>query len=323
MPFIYPQPLIVVLRNILYETVYLTRYGSVAPTEERYQEHKKHYRRQRDTFRSDPRALPELEAWRKRDTTMSYQLLNFSGKAFVPSALVGRDCPPHQPFGKADTFFSEYALHNDESLILSESNHSYIIGNLASYDARQYPLAPTEKRPEGQGYCHTLVIPKARIYNVVDPAATDEHCFILQELRIHFLQFWATDYGKQAILSRAKKALDDRDRTLLNPPPGDGRGQRPPEYTMAVRGAVFADFERLQREFIRLKGEEDFLFGFHVFPDNSIGHLHMHVFPHDNSFRVHSTKDYDYKTIPLQAILDVEEEDSKVATPNGVANGSS
>lgn len=59
----------------------------------------------------------------------------------------------------------------------------------------------------------------------------------------------------------------------------------------------------------RLLKAEDFVLGFHVFPENSIGHLHMHVFPHDNYFREHSTKDYDYKTVPLQAILDVEEED--------------
>lgn len=31
--------------------------------------------------------------------------------------------------------------------------------------------------------------------------------------------------------------------------------------------------------------EEDFVYGFHVFPDNSIGHLQLHVFPHDDPFR--------------------------------------
>ncbi|KAL8914711.1 MAG: hypothetical protein Q9171_000724 [Xanthocarpia ochracea] len=249
---------------------------------------------------------------------------NGSGKAFVPPALIGRAVSPYEAYAKPDTFFSEYALHNPRSLILSETECSYIIGNMASYDGRQYPLAPTEKRPEGQGYCHTLVIPKARIFNVVDPIATNNACAVLQELRTHFLRFWATESGKLAILSRAKKALDDRDHALLDPPPGNGRGQRPPEYTMAVRTAVFVDFERLQTEFLRLRGEDDFLFGFHVFPENSIGHLHMHVFPHDNSFREHSTKDYDYKTVPLQAILEVEEEDAGAGMSvlmNGLGNG--
>lgn len=67
----------------------------------------------------------------------------------------------------------------------------------------------------------------------------------------------------------------------------------------------------MKSEFLGLKAESDFLLGFHVFPENSIGHLHMHVFPHRDYFREFSTKDYDYKTVPLQAILDVEKEEEE------------
>ncbi|KAI4270178.1 MAG: hypothetical protein LQ337_006837 [Flavoplaca oasis] len=168
------------------------------------------------------------------------------------------------------------------------------------------------KRPEGQGYCHTLVIPKPRIYNVVDPLATRNDCSVLKELCEHFKNFW-TSSGKikrRLMLQRARRALDERDAELVSVPI-----RRPPEYTELVRKAVFADFERMQSDFLALN-VEDFLFGFHVFPDNSIGHLHMHVFPHDSRFREHSTKTYDYKTVPLQAILDVEAEDASPA--NGV-----
>ncbi|KAI4243659.1 MAG: hypothetical protein L6R42_010691, partial [Xanthoria sp. 1 TBL-2021] len=278
------------------------RLGTIVPNQQRYNEHKDAYRRQRNHFRSNPRALLELEAWRKCDNNYDYQLLNQGGKAFVPASLVGGGLSGYAPWAKADTFFSEYELHYPSSLILSESDHSYIIGNKASYDGRQYPLALTEKRPEGQGYCHTLVIPKTRIYNVVDPLATENHCFVLKELRDHFFKFWSNEINRDAVLARARKALEERESALVH------KGPRHPQYTQSVSNAVFSDFERMKSVFRLLKAE-DFVLGFHVFPENSIGHLHMHVFPHDNYFREHSTKDYDYKTVPLQAILDVEEED--------------
>lgn len=74
--------------------------------------------------------------------------------------------------------------------------------------------------------------------------------------------------------------------------------------------------------FLQLKAEEDFIFGFHVFPENTIGHLHMHVFPHDNDFREYSTRDYDYKTVPLQAILDAEGEDQSASAKSTSSSAS-
>ncbi|KAL8683544.1 MAG: hypothetical protein Q9186_000456 [Xanthomendoza sp. 1 TL-2023] len=272
--------------------MYHVKYGTVAPTKERFEEHKAQYRRQRDTFRADPRSSVELSAWKRVDNGFNYQLLNQSGKAFVPPALVGKQ------YQASDTFFSEYALHNPSSLILSSSTHSYIIGNMASYDGRQYPLAPTEKRPEGQGFCHTLVIPRERVYNVVDPDATANDCFLLKEMRAHFIRFMSTDGGKAALLARAKKALTDQDRKLTFAKDNDA-------YTSEIRQAVYADFDVGSRIFMKLK-QDDFIFGFHVFPENSIGHLHMHVFPSWEALREWSTRDYDYKTVPFEAIMEVE-----------------
>ncbi|KAL8657728.1 MAG: hypothetical protein Q9226_001627 [Calogaya cf. arnoldii] len=299
--------------NNLHELVsYRLRYGDIAPTQQSFDRHKDNYRRQRDAFRSDPRALPELHAWRRVKNDYNYPLLNHSGKAFIPAGLIGRGPPDYVEWEKADTFFSEYELHNPRSLILSETQHSYIIGNNASYDGRQYPLAPTDKRPEGQGYCHTLVIPKQRIYNAADPKATENDCFILKELRDHFIEFWSSDSNKHAILDRAEQVLWDRHNILIQ------SDQRPLEYTPAVARAVMDDFGLMKRDFLKLDAE-NFMFGFHVYPENSIGHLHMHVFPHNDTLRVVSTKTYDYKTVPLQAILDVEEEDRRMA--NGTVNG--
>lgn len=112
--------------------------------------------------------------------------------------------------------------------------------------------------------------------------------------------FWSTAVGKRAVLAGGPKSLDDRTAALIKDP-------RPSGYTEVIRNEVFADFERMADEVLQLR-EDDFLYGFHVFPDNSTSHLHLHVFPHDNSFRNHSTHDYDVHTVPIQAILDVEAE---------------
>ena len=69
------------------------------------------------------------------------------------------------------------------------------------------------------------------------------------------------------------------------------------------------DLRCLSREFVTLDPERgDFEFGFHAWPDSSVGHLHMHVFPKRNSLRQFSTREHDWKTIPLKAVLEAEAE---------------
>ncbi|KAL8921500.1 MAG: hypothetical protein Q9208_005654 [Pyrenodesmia sp. 3 TL-2023] len=315
--------------------MYSKQYGNIAPTYPKFLERKQHYRTLRDDFRDDPRSTLELEAWRKKDSNFDYQLLNRNQKSFIPPGLVGKPSYDGAVRGKTDTFFSvntplsprepirrltnqkpkEYATHNAPDLILSETARSYIIGNLASYDSRQYPSAPRDKRPEGQAFAHTLVIPKARVYNIVDPAAAADRCSLLHEMRRHFLDFWARPEGKAKILARTRRALEEQDQKLLllasssssSPSSSNPNTTNNSDYA-SVRDDIFAHYEAMKPAFERLK-EEDFLFGFHCFPENSIGHLHMHVFPHGEAFRQFSTKDYDYKTVPLQAVLEVEKED--------------
>ncbi|KAI4173973.1 MAG: hypothetical protein LQ348_006442 [Seirophora lacunosa] len=287
--------------------MYDKQYGSIAPTQERFEEKKQHYRELRDKFRADPRAASELAAWKKQDNNYDYQLLNENHRAFIPPGLIGKTFSPSFPrWVLTDTFFSEYANHNAPDLILSETRRSYIIGNVASYDGRQYPSAVSGKRPEGQSFAHSLVIPKDRVYNVVDPAATADNCDLIREMRTHFISFWNSPYsvGKAKMLARAKRALEDQDKKLRA-----ADGGSPPAYE-AVRDDVFAFFEATKPAFEQLK-TSDFVCGFHVFPDNSIGHLHMHVFPHADAFRVHSTREYDWKTVPVEAIVEVEHEDQE------------
>ena len=195
-------------------------------------------------------------------------------------------------------------MHNDKSLILSESEDSYVIGNKESYDRRQYPewfsakFKPGSVTPEGQAFGHTLVISRKRVFNVVDPDATAHQAALLKEMKGHFVKFWNSN-GRERLVDRVRRVFDDQNDKLTSK-----------EETKAeCRGLLpqlEAGFVKLSKRFQELDAE-DFVFAFHAYPDNSVGHLHMHVFPKDLSLREFSSFHHDWKTISLKAILAVEE----------------
>ena len=76
----------------------------------------------------------------------------------------------------------------------------------------------------------------------------------------------------------------------------------------ATSPQVKEDYHEMATQFLKLEGE-DFVFAFHPYPDYSVGHLHMHVFPRAEALRRVSSKQHDKKTIPFEAVLQVEEED--------------
>ena len=202
----------------------------------------------------------------------------------------------------------EFESHNPTSLILSESPSSYIISNLASYDGRQYQypkFKPGERTPEGQGFGHCLVICRKRIFNIVDPDATADHCALLKEMKEHFITFWETEHGSPKLLKRVRSTFDEQNDILASK---DTDAQSCQSFLSMLK----KDFEALSKSFLRCK-PTDFEYAFHAYPANSVGHLHMHVFPKGDDLRKFSTKSHDWKTIPIEAVLEVEEEDERRA----------
>ena len=196
-------------------------------------------------------------------------------------------------------------MHNDKSLVLSESLDSYIIANSASYDRRQYPQWLNPKcssghTPEGQGFGHCLVIPKKRIFNVVDPDATASNCFMIKEMRAHFERFWGSG-GPSIILNHVRSKFKTQNNKLAS-------DDRCDNALKDLLPTLEIDLENSAKRFVEL-AQNDFVFGFHAYPDNSVGHLHMHVYPRERCLREFSTRRHDWKTIPLQAVLEVECED--------------
>lgn len=262
------------------------------------------YKQKRDEFRNNPTAMAELAKWKNHCNDCDYTVL----KGLIPLSCVGQKESGSKPFEKSDTWFSEFELHNDDSLVLSESTDSYIIGNLASYDRRQYPewfdkkYTPGSITPEGQAFGHTLIVSKQRVYNVVDPDATANHSALLEKMKAHFVEFWNEgDSGKTSLLNRTKLAFDSQNDKLASE-----KGFAS-EYN-ALLPQITADFETMSKEFLRLK-IQDFVIGVHPHPDISVGHLHMHAFPKVESLRKFSSKHHDWKTIALEAILEAEAQD--------------
>lgn len=204
----------------------------------------------------------------------------------------------------------EFESHNPSSLILSKSQDSYIINNLHSYDKRQYPESkPGEQSPEGQGFGHCLIIARKRIFNIVDPNATADHSVLLKEMKGHFIGFWETENGASKLLERVRSTFDKQNTKLATN-----------DSTVKSRETLLStltnDFNDLRERFLRCK-PHDFEFAFHAWPANSVGHLHMHVFPKDGNLRKFSTRSHDWKTIPIDAVLEVEEEDERGMVESG------
>lgn len=190
-------------------------------------------------------------------------------------------------------------------MILSETPQSLVVGNLNSYDKRQYPewfdssYKPGINTPEGQAFGHCFVIPRKRVFNIVDPDAVMDNASLVKEMREHFKTYWNED-GKEKIISRIKLAVESQNEKLASKEEGSVR-------YLHLESIIWKDFQELSEEF-RALGVDDFVFGFHAYPDNSIGHLHMHVFPIKDSLREFSTRRHDWKTISLECVLKVEKE---------------
>ena len=217
--------------------------------------------------------------------------------------------PCYVDFSFLTSILQEFEAHNPPSLILSESPDSYIIGNLASYDGRQYRyLEPKSGKitPEGQGFGHCFVISRKRIFNIVDPDATVNHCALLKEMKEHFITFWKTEDGSPKLLTRVRSTFDEQNNKLASK---DADAQ-------SFLSMLKNDFDSLSKNFLRCK-PKDFEYAFHAFPANSVGHLHMHVFPKTSELRKFSTKSHDWKTIPIEAVLEVEAEDERRVIDSG------
>lgn len=206
----------------------------------------------------------------------------------------------------------EFKDHNDESLILSESPDSYIIGNRESYDVRQYPSwanvkwQPEVSTPAGMAFGHCMVIPKRRLYNIVDPDAIASDLAPIKKMTIHFATFWNRDGNREKVIAQQGLAVEQQNLKLMKAALKSGK-KCDLDACEKIKREGCSTSQELSPKFLSLTSD-DFVFVFHPFPYVSVGHLHMHVLPVGAEIRKVSSKIHDRKSVTFEAIHAVEQE---------------
>ncbi|XXG95402.1 hypothetical protein Hte_001664 [Hypoxylon texense] len=178
--------------------------------------------------------------------------------------------PGHPKWIKAKTPFTEW-----DGIILGESDNALLVGNHASFDTAQYPGAPEKA---GMSMVHILGIPKAGIYNAV--SLNGENVSIIDEMIALFKRCWPDPTFRYAVLGHQEARIEAQNEVEPNPEAYDN-----------------AMFHQIELEImIDDLTVDDFTFGFHLYPDHSVGHLHMHILATPDAYRQYSTDAHDLKT---------------------------
>ncbi|KAI2609700.1 uncharacterized protein GGS25DRAFT_520503 [Hypoxylon fragiforme] len=185
----------------------------------------------------------------------------------------GHEYPNLPKWVQAQTPFTSFQDRHGPEDILGESAHALLIGNHASFDVAQYKRAPERA---GMSMVHVLAIPKASLFNAV--SLTRDTVSIIDEMIALFRRAWA-DRGV-------------RDKVLAHQL-GQIKAQHAAEANPNGYGVALKHYRELERTIHGL-GVDDFTFGFHLWPDHSVGHLHMHVVA--TPCRKYSTDAHDAKT---------------------------
>ncbi|KAI0888451.1 uncharacterized protein GGS22DRAFT_198187 [Annulohypoxylon maeteangense] len=181
---------------------------------------------------------------------------------------------------KPETAFTD-AKNKKDLNILAEDDNLFIIGNKSSFSEGQYPDEPGRA---GMSMVHILIITKANYFNAVSLRSEDAH--IIDDMKELFRSSWAQPQFREAVLQHQRNAIENR-------------GRETPEGLEQARKQV----QKLENIIHKLRFKH-FTFGFHLWPHNSVGHLHMHVIAMPKKCRRYSTKVHDEKTMDVQEVRD-------------------
>ncbi|THU96273.1 hypothetical protein K435DRAFT_797506 [Dendrothele bispora CBS 962.96] len=267
------------------------------------QELKKRVEEAREAYRSDKQDQENCENYLRSNNDFEYDAK--WQKGLVPKPLVQSG-----QYNKSDTFFTDFEKHYPESFILSKTEFSYIIGNEASYDTRQYTAESGQDKTAtaGMSYLHLLTIPRNKVYNVVQLTDTK----IIEEMIEHFRSFWKDPTAIDKVNNRIELAIQQRAEEViehLNKDP-DTFPERKKAWDV-----VMEDVERYRKECAEKLhklnvGKDGIVFRFHAGTDASIPHLNMHVLASPAEFRKYSTPDHDHKAIPAEMVMEVIESEN-------------
>ncbi|KAF9492947.1 hypothetical protein BDN71DRAFT_1163577 [Pleurotus eryngii] len=279
-----------------------------------FTDHVHEFRRLRAEFWNTPGVHEELKAYEACDNDHEYKIL----KGLVPKPLVGRVTNDFGPaWQKSDTFFTDFPTHNVPQRVLSSTEHSHIICNVACHDTRLYssdvdPSSSDKTAAAGMSYMHLLVIPSSKVYNAVSHLNPD----LITEMKTHFWDFWVRDDSINKINRAIHDAMERRYAEVADAYQRNDNSTAPRRLAhldavmeeCRISAVNFANTLRATRNSV------DVVYGFHSHPHHSVGHLHMHVLLADPLFRTNSTLAHDRKTLSFEAVehvLGAEEAESK------------
>ncbi|KDQ32194.1 hypothetical protein PLEOSDRAFT_154387 [Pleurotus ostreatus PC15] len=267
----------------------------------RFTDHLEEFGRLRTEFWSTPGIIEELKAYEARNDDHEYKIL----KGLIPKPLVGRVTNDVGPaWQTSDTFFTDFPEHNYPNRVLSSTEHSHIICNVACHDTRLYssdidPSSLDKTAAAGMSYMHLLLI---------------------TEMKAHFLDFWNRDDSVNKVNRAIHDAMERRYTEVARAYQRSNSSTAP--QRLALLDAVMEECRISAVNFANTlrtnTSATDVVFGFHSHPHHSVGHLHMHVLLADPQFRTYSTLAHDWKTLSFEAVEHVlGEEEAEPTIPGG------
>ncbi|KAH8678040.1 hypothetical protein BX600DRAFT_431346 [Xylariales sp. PMI_506] len=182
---------------------------------------------------------------------------------------------------------------NFNGIPFKESEHALLVGNFASFDTAQYDECPSRA---GMSMVHLLCIPKANIFNAVSLDHTN--VWIIDEMIALFKEAWAEFEVRSAVLRHQRDRIMARKEAQLaelSKKDASAASRRREKEIIEAFDAASAHWEELASGIHNLTAE-DFEFGFHLYPQHSVSHLHLHIVAAPRKFRLYSTLANDAKT---------------------------
>ncbi|KAK9797926.1 putative HIT-like protein [Seiridium cardinale] len=190
-------------------------------------------------------------------------------------------------------------FRNYKGPILAEGRDAFLLGN-----ARSYHVGQELEKPEraGMSMIHILAIPKLGFFNGVSLNA--ENVSIIDDMIALFKLNWEKEEFRKSVLGHQLNTVDEAAKHRLEALNEHESGSAAARQSIMEAHDLATRCLRWFEEDVLKATYEDFQFGLHLFPQQSISHLHMHIVLTPWRFRQFSTFANDKKTVDALELRD-------------------
>lgn len=176
---------------------------------------------------------------------------------------------------KEHSHFQENRLNRAE--ILTQNDRAVILGNRSSFDTSQYPNEPGRA---GMSFIHVLGLSTQQVFNGV--SLTRDNCGVIDDIISLFESSWGRGNPNNPF---RLKVIEYQRGTIQN------------HEAIAAKGH-YAHLYHAARSL----EPEHFNYGLHLWPEQSVGHLHIHIVARPCEMRQYSTFAHDAKTVDAREV---------------------